>query len=103
MDIANLMLFHDALKKFNETITSIGGCEDGKCLIIKPKPHEIFSIRGNCCCWNDKIKMQRYMHAVDRFRERIEIVAENTPVPLKPLKGITKEQPPRRKTRNKYE
>lgn len=104
MEYAYQVKFHTALKSFNDTVKEIGGCDEGACLLIvpdkifeedAPKGCQESIPKGNCRCWNDKIKMLRYFHAVARLHQRIEYIAIKSPLP-KTLKGIVKTQPKRR-------
>lgn len=103
MELPNLILLHEAVTKFKETTKNIGGCDDGDCLIVKPKFDEFLSPKGNCRCHTDQLKMKRFTHAVDRLMERLTKVTNECPIPLKSLKGITKIQPKRLISQGKYE
>ncbi|MRN43426.1 MULTISPECIES: hypothetical protein [unclassified Brucella] len=63
-----IAMLDDAAADLNEQLSVIGSCGNAHCLILAPEKQHT---NGGCQCWQDRIKMQRFAFAMNRYRDRI--------------------------------
>ena len=70
MKLANdiIALLQDAEADLNEQLSIIGSCGNAHCIILAPAGQHT---NGGCLCWQDRMKMQRFAFAANRYRDRI--------------------------------
>lgn len=63
-----ITLLQDAEADLNEQLSVIGNCGNAHCIILAPVGQHT---NGGCQCWQDRMKMQRFAFAANRYRDRI--------------------------------
>ncbi|HHV66403.1 MAG TPA: hypothetical protein GXX48_01950 [Ochrobactrum intermedium] len=67
-----IAMLDDAAADLNEQLSVIGSCGNAHCIILAPGGQHT---NGGCQCWQDRMKMQRFAVAMNRYRDRIASIA----------------------------
>ncbi len=65
-----------ALTELDDYLTQLGGCSDGYCIIKRPVG---MHTNGGCRCNTDKMKMQRYAYAMNKFADTVRALTPREP------------------------
>lgn len=72
MTIDIVTLLQDANADLNEQLSVIGSCGNAHCIIFAPVGQHT---NGGCQCWQDRMKMQRFAFAMNRYRDQVATIA----------------------------
>jgi hypothetical protein len=68
----------EAATFYDHVMTSIGGCMDGGCVIVKPKG---MVTNGGCRCMDDRLKARRVSGAANHLRNAVRVLLSAAPPP----------------------
>lgn len=71
MKADTLACLEDASADLNEQLSVIGSCGNAHCIIIAPESQRT---NGGCQCWQDRMKMQRFAFAMNRYRDQVATI-----------------------------
>ncbi|MCL8000027.1 hypothetical protein M8994_17465 [Brucella sp. 21LCYQ03] len=66
-----LACLKDGSADLNERISVIVSCGNAHCIISAPESQ---NTNGDCQCWQDRMKMQRFAFAMNRYRDQVATI-----------------------------